>query len=366
MFHTIITLAYLIPSLYLFFRLWSLFVERKYRWHYIVIFLIIFSIYPLGNRFDDAGSIGRFIGFISSYLVPFLLYFFLSVIVTDILLLGNSIFSIVPAETLKRRYVRNRYFAFLVFLSFSVLAGGIINFNTIRTSEYEIEVPQRKSAISKLRIAFISDFHLHEKVPQSFVRKFARKIKKINPDILLFGGDNLEGYGGRTGNFEGTIRNIHPKYGVFGVPGNHDRIANYEDNFFTRSEITLLRDSVVNANGQFFIAGRKDMHEVRKSAAELLKDIPGDLPLIMIDHRPIEITEISRTNTDISFSGHTHHGQLFPINLFMKGMYELNYGYRKINDTHFFVSSGIRLWGFPVRTIGKSEIMVVEVNFQAE
>jgi predicted MPP superfamily phosphohydrolase len=48
----------------------------------------------------------------------------------------------------------------------------------------------------------------------------------------------------------------------------------------------------------------------------------------------------------------------------MKGMYELNYGYRKMNDTHFFVSSGIRLWGFPVRTIGKSEIMIVDVTFR--
>jgi predicted MPP superfamily phosphohydrolase len=294
------------------------------------------------------------------------MYVFLSVLVTDILLLFNTIIRIIPIDTLKRRSVRNRYFAFVILLSFLILAGGIINFNTIRTSRYEIEVPRRKSSIHTLKVAFVSDFHLNEKVPQSFVRKFARKIDKINPDILFFGGDNLEGYGGRTENFEAMIKNIHLKYGVFGVPGNHDRINNYEDNFFTRSGITLLRDSVVNENDLFYIAGRKDMHEVRKSAAELLKDIPGDLPVIMIDHRPTELTEISHTDTDISFSGHTHHGQLFPINLFMKGMYLLNYGYRKIGDTHFFVSSGIRLWGFPVRTIGKSEIMIVEVKFQAD
>jgi predicted MPP superfamily phosphohydrolase len=329
-----------------------------------VIFLFLFSFYPLSTRFEDAGGFGRLLEIIAGYLLPFFLYFFLLVLLTDILLLFNTLFRIVPAETIKRRSLRNRYFVFIVILSLSVVAGGIINFETIRTSRYEIEAPRRNSSISTLRIAFVSDFHLHEKVPRSFVRKFARKIDKINPDILLFGGDNLEGNGGNTGDFEAMLRDIHVKYGLFGVPGNHDRISNYDDNFFTRSGITLLRDRVVNENNLFYLAGRKDMHEQRKTVAQLLSDNPGDLPVIMIDHRPTEITEISHTDTNISFSGHTHHGQLFPVNLFMKGMYELNYGYRKMNDTHFFVSSGIRLWGFPVRTIGKSEIMIVDVTFR--
>jgi predicted MPP superfamily phosphohydrolase len=301
---------------------------------------------------------------IAGYLLPFFLYFFLSVLVTDILLLANTMLRTVPSVTLRKRSLKNRYFAFLIILSLSVLAGGIINFETIRTSKYKIEVPRRNSAISTLRIAFVSDFHLHEKVPRSFVRKFARKIEKIKPDILLFGGDNLEGNGGNTGDLEAMLRDIHVKYGLYGVPGNHDRISNYEDNFFTRSGIALLRDSAVNENNLFYLAGRKDMHEARKSAARLLGNNPGDLPVIMIDHRPTDLTAISNTGTDISFSGHTHHGQLFPINLFMKGMYELDYGYRKMNDTHFFVSSGIRLWGFPVRTTGKSEIMIVDVTFR--
>lgn len=366
MFHTILTISYLIPSVYLFFRIRSLFIDEKYRWHYIISFLILFSIYPLGNRHEYAGIFSifsRVAGSISGYLIPFLLYLFLSVLVADILLLINTVFRIVPAGTLKRRNFRNRYFIFIILLSVSILVTGIINFNTIRTSNYEIEVPQKASSLNSLRIAFVSDFHLHERVPRDFVRKFARKIAEINPDILLFGGDILEGNGGRTGNFEAMLRNIQPKYGFYAVPGNHDRIGDYNNNFFTRSGIILLRDSVVEEKKLFYLAGRKDMYEERKSAADLLKNIPGDLPVIMIDHRPTELDEISNTSTDISFSGHTHHGQLFPINLFTRRVYELDYGYMKKKRTHSFVSSGIRLWGFPVRTTGKSEIMVVDVKF---
>jgi uncharacterized protein len=45
-------------------------------------------------------------------------------------------------------------------------------------------------------------------------------------------------------------------------------------------------------------------------------------------------------------------------------MYDLSWGYKKIRDTHFFVSSGLRLWGPPVKTVGKSEIVVVDFTFE--
>jgi predicted MPP superfamily phosphohydrolase len=96
---------------------------------------------------------------------------------------------------------------------------------------------------------------------------------------------------------------------------------------------------------------------------DLLRVAPENLPLIVLDHRPTEIEQLSETSADIVFSGHTHHGQLFPINLITKKVYELSYGNIKKEKTHFFVSSGIRLWGPPVRTVGKSEILIVNIKF---
>jgi predicted MPP superfamily phosphohydrolase len=93
-----------------------------------------------------------------------------------------------------------------------------------------------------------------------------------------------------------------------------------------------------------------------------MRTIPDSLPVILMDHRPTEIEQISKTSADIVLSGHTHNGQLFPINFITRSVYELSYGHMKKGDTHFFVSSGIRLWGFPVRTTGKSEIMVINVD----
>jgi predicted MPP superfamily phosphohydrolase len=75
---------------------------------------------------------------------------------------------------------------------------------------------------------------------------------------------------------------------------------------------------------------------------------------------------VSKTRADVQLSGHTHNGQLFPINLITGKVYELSWGYMKKGNTNFFVTSGIRLWGPPVRTTGKSEIVVINITFVRE
>ncbi|MBI5010549.1 MAG: metallophosphoesterase, partial [Bacteroidia bacterium] len=76
-----------------------------------------------------------------------------------------------------------------------------------------------------------------------------------------------------------------------------------------------------------------------------------------------ELLETSKTLTDVQLSGHTHDGQMFPINLITRKVYLLSKGYMKIANTHFFVTSGIRQWRLPVRSTGKSEIMVIDIKF---
>ena len=247
------------------------------------------------------------------------------------------------------------------------MIAGIINFNTIRTSEYRISVPARSSEISRLRITFVSDFHLGETTPVRFVEKFVRKIETINPDIMLYGGDIAEGgkEDEKMKKFETLLSSIRTTYGSYGVLGNHEHYASQDKGtFFSKAGIEILRDTLLVIDNSFTLAGRNDSHvRNRKSVGEITKNAPDSLPVILLDHRPTEIERVSKTNADIQISGHTHKGQLFPINLITNKVYLLHYGYRKFGNTHFFVSSGIRLWGPPVRTTGKSEILVIDVTF---
>lgn len=369
MFRIILFLSYTIPGIYLFVRIWQLFIPRGSRLPYILIFAILFSIYPAGMLLSDGDPnwAGQVLETTAGYLLPFFLYLFLLMLSTDILLLLNFILKVIPRDRIGQRSLRSKVFMAIICLSAAVVIAGIINFNTIRTTGYKISVPARSSEIKKLRIAFVSDFHLGEATPVKFVERFVKKIGIIKPDLMLYGGDIAEG--GREDEkmkrFENLLSSIRTKYGSYGVLGNHEHYAGQDKGtFFSKAGIKILRDTVMVIDNSFALAGRKDSHERnRKNIGEIMKSSPDSLPVILLDHRPTEIEEVSKTNADIQLSGHTHKGQLFPINLITNKVYLLHYGYRKSGNTHFFVSSGIRLWGPPVRTTGKSEILVIDVTF---
>jgi predicted MPP superfamily phosphohydrolase len=370
MFHTLITTAYIIPNIYVFLRLYYSFIERRYRIHYIVVYLLLAAIYPASEWLPDQGLLTGILSAISDYLLPFYLYLFLSVITFDIFLLVNLLFKIVPTEKFRNAAFRRTALPAILSLSILVVIAGAVNFSMIRMSEYNITIPKKSSDLDHMRIAFIADFHLREGKNVRFLKRFAERIAEIKPDILLMGGDIADDrrVGRGMKEFERILRGIDTKYGVFGVLGNHEYYTgNDKSNFFSESGIRVLYDTVIIVSGAINLAGRYDSHfRERKSIDELLMTAADSLPVILLDHRPTDIDRVSRTAVDIQLSGHTHNGQLFPINYIIKSMYELSWGYMTKGDSHFFVTSGLQLWGPPVRTAGKAEIMVINVTFQEQ
>ena len=369
-FHTIATLVFVIPNVYLFLRIGQLFINKGYRLKYALIYLLIVALYPLLS-FIIAGKSGivfDILSWIYSYYLPFYLYMVLSVLLFDLLLLVNRLVKIVPGEKMKS--TRFKVSCLLVFslISAGVVFAGAINFNTIRTSEYQIVVPKKSSNIDHLKIVFASDFHLKQQTDIHFVERFVTNIAAIQPDLMIYGGDIVEGRGDgvKMDRIAKMLSEIHAKYGVYAVLGNHESYGvQAKGHFFDKAGMQSLCDSVAVIGHSFNLAGRyDDRYSERKLTVDLLKSINDSLPVILIDHRPTNIEENSKTAADVQFSGHTHNGQLFPLNLILASMYRISWGYEKIGHTHFFVSSGIMLWGPPVRTIGKSEIMVVNIDFK--
>ena len=367
-FHNMILLAYTIPNIYVFIRIWQLFISKGYRLKYTLIYLAVVAIYPVSDMLNNGklAFIGEILAGISNYLLPFYLYLFLTILVFDIFLLINLFVRILPSD-IRRSYKFRKYcLSSIIIVSALVVIGGVINFRTIRTTEYSIEIPARSSELDRLRIAFAADFHIDTETPVNFVKRFVEKVESVSPDIMLFGGDIVEGHDGeKMDEQERLLNKIKPVYGVYGVLGNHEYYRGQErGSFFDKAGIEILRDTVIVIDNAFSLAGRLDSHyRYRKSAAELLQDAVDSLPVILLDHRPTELEEVSRTSADIQLSGHTHDGQMFPINLITRKVYLLSKGYRKIGNTHFYVTSGIRQWRFPVRTTGKSEIMVIDITF---
>ena len=146
MFHTILTLSYLIPNIYLFTRIWQLFIRKDQRIYYVLIYLTLFLVYPVSNILNEEGKgLVKAMSATADYLLPFFLYLFLFVLLLDLLLLINLFARIVPRDRIKSRSFRNGGLLVIVCFSLAVVIAGIINFNTIRTTEYQITIPAKSS-----------------------------------------------------------------------------------------------------------------------------------------------------------------------------------------------------------------------------
>ena len=104
------------------------------------------------------------------------------------------------------------------------------------------------------------------------------------------------------------------------------------------------------------------MHN-RKNLSDIVKGLDANKPRILIDHQPFHLEEAEQNGIDFQFSGHTHNGQFFPANLVVKRMYELGYGYLKKGSTHYYVSSGLGIWGPEYRIGTQSEVVVVNMSY---
>ncbi len=221
---------------------------------------------------------------------------------------------------------------------------------------------------NEVKIVMISDIHLSNQINGKNLERYIKMINREDPHLVFIVGDiadmRLEPL--KRCKVAEKLSGINAKYGVYAVNGNHEFYAGERSaliNYLKSGGVNMLIDSIAIVEGGILIAGRDDRtnHE-RKPLNELLAGFERSLPLILLDHQPFNLEEAEMEGVDLQLSGHTHNGQFWPGNLIVKLIYELPYGYKKRGDTHYYVSSGIGLWGPKVRIGTKSEIVVIKLN----
>jgi hypothetical protein len=363
-------LVYVALVTYVCIRVRHLFVRFASKTAFTLFFILLVLSFPVAETLAHrSGSIwSRYfqtVGFLS---LPYLLYLFLAVFSLDLLLLANRLLKFLSRDVIRGRGFRSIAIGLMLGLPLAAVIAGILNNNHIRVNAYRIEVPRRSSPLTHLRIVLAADFHLRDLTRKGFMAECVAKINSLRPDIVLIPGDVLEGdrRNERTEEFERQFRQIGSKYGPYAVFGNHESHGGYDKlNFFRNAHIRVLQDETVVIDDSFNLIGRRYSRSGdRRTLEELLKGTKGNLPIVLMDHRPGE--RVSRSPVDIQLSAHTHNGQLFPFNFITRREYVVSWGYKKIGNTHLFVTCGIQTWGPPVRTAGHSEIMLIDVDFVAK
>jgi predicted MPP superfamily phosphohydrolase len=304
---------------------------------------------------------------------------FLFIIGFNVILLLNRIIRFVPPGILKTRRVVFVTMLITMLSGVTILAIGTYLNNDPVINRYSATLPKKSSALNTLKVISVSDLHLKNITSINFLKTLVKKIRETNPDIIVLPGDIAETYGNTTkeklNEFLEILKDIKSEYGIYAIRGNHDYPGDRADkiDFYKRSGITMLADTLVELDNKICIIGLNYRGNNEKRPLDsILKFKTKDLPVLLLDHAPYCLEEACRNNIDVQFSGHTHYGQIWPLNYFAEALYDIAWGYKKIDNTHIFVSCGVQdaiLPGrqdlsIPVRIGSVSEIMEIDIEFR--
>lgn len=362
---------YMLPNVYLYGHISKLFDTHRFKWMFSILFIALVAMFPLSELaiHNQNNVFIKLILLIGYYYTPLLLYSVLLYLLFDVLQLGNMKFKFISEFTLKGQRFRTLVFIVILLTALIVEARGIYNFHNTTIREYAIELPKKSGNLERLTIAMAADFHFSEITNDYFVKQFIERLNALKPDVVFFAGDIVESNPSneKMDFITDQLKQIKSTYGVYAVEGNHELYTRkYNFDFFEASNILLLRDTIYTISSSFQIIGRKDRHDkARMSLNELLEKSSDSLTSFLLNHQPYHLDSVynHQHNVDVQFSGHTHYGQLFPFNLIIENMFELSWGYRKIENSHFFVTCGAQGWGPQVKTASQSEIMKINIEF---
>jgi hypothetical protein len=347
-----------------------------FRTWYAVLFLF-FSVSYVAARFLERVYIGWLsdgLTWIGSFWLGAFIYLLLTVLVIDLVRVADWLVPFLPRHDLAVwAGIKLKVFYGVLSLIVLVLGGSYYNARHPVIRDIRLKIDKTAGDRKQLHIAAISDVHLGTMIGKKRLMELVQKINGLKPDIILIAGDVVDEDLKPVirENLGENLRGLSAPLGVWAITGNHEYIGGVEPavKYLEEHGIRVLRDSSILLDGGIVLAGREDRDisrfsgKNRKSVKELLQGRDMNMPVILLDHQPFNLEKAVEAGVDLQLSGHTHHGQMWPLNYLTKAIYQLSSGYLKIGETHFYVSNGVGTWGPPLRSGNRPEILSIMLNF---
>ncbi len=375
-FFGIVFSVYGIVNYYIFRRVVSI-IPDHYKTIFTIVFVFVVLSYIIGRFLENywVWYVSDFLVWVGSFWIAIMFYSLLLLIIIDVIRIINHFLPVIPGALTSNPDKLRRVLALIVsVLVLIIVAGGFFNSRLVAIKKYTINLNKKAGDLKSLNIVMASDLHLGTINGKNFTYRIVDKINKQNPDIILLAGDIIDEdiKPVLRDNVGEALLELKAKYGVFGITGNHEYIGGVKDavDYLTDHNIRMLIDSYIKIDSSFYLVGRADRDSrrfadyTRKPLEEIIEGADKSLPLILMDHQPFQLSDARNNGIDLQLSGHTHNGQLWPINYIVQKIYELAWGYRLIGGTHYFVSSGVGTWGPPIRTGSRPEIIKITLNFK--
>lgn len=315
----------------------------------LVLFLVcyLFLMHKISLNYFVAQN--RSMTFFAGISVFVILYLFMTIILLDLI----RLFLQLTVPSINREQLFLFFGIVCILLVTCITLYSMYKVHKIKTKQLSLPC---KTIPEDYHLVLLSDLHIGYYIGVPFIQKMVNQINALNPDLVVISGDLINA--GNTmecpeiHEVAQLLSSIHSKEGVYAVTGNHDPDAKNLDfqKFLKDAHIHLLEDSVYT-NEYFHLAGRNTRIKKRADLKYLLRGLSKDKPVFVLDHDPIGIDEAVSLHTHCILCGHTHKGQVFPLNFFVRFLYKKEevYGYSKRDQTNIIVTSGTGYFSMPMR-----------------
>jgi hypothetical protein len=274
-----------------------------------------------------------------------------------VFLLELLLSSVFPQQ--RRLFVLAALAAVFVIATYSVLNAAL------GPAWREVKIPVRNLAreMEGFTIVQLSDLHLGNLTTRKKLRWIVKSVNAMKPDLICVTGDTLDGEICRDEGFCEILDQLQARHGVVAVTGNHEFYAGVEKfmELARRSHWRVLRNQSWVIDGRIALAGLEEDSAKRfklpgPDLDAALRGLPPGIPRVLLYHRPARFKEAAAKGIDLQLSGHTHAGQIPPMDLLVWLIYKYPAGLYRLGQSHIYTSPGTGTWGPPMRFLSHSEM----------
>ncbi len=242
-----------------------------------------------------------------------------------------------------------------------------------QVSKVSIAIPQLHRDLNGLRIAQISDIHIGETLNGAYLSRLVEKVNALGADIIAVTGDLVDGSVARLRDDVAPLAGLRAPMGVYFVTGNHEYYHGGEawsahvaelglDVLHNTHRVLKRGEGRLTLGGVPDLEGRNFDEAHVPDATRAFAGAPGDVPRILLAHQPRFARAAASAGVALQLSGHTHGGQIFPFNFFVKLQQPVVSGLKKLWGVDVYTHRGTGYWGPPFRIGPQSEIAEITLT----